>query len=68
MSNKIGELAKDWKSTATKNIADLPEVSVELEVLDDQFETTDQVTKQKKIVNQKVINIDHVNYRVPATV
>ena len=66
--SKIGELAKDFKSSATKNIADLPEVSTELEVFDDQFETTDKVTKQPKVVKQKVIIINNINYRVPVSV
>ena len=65
---KIGELAKDFKSNATKNIAELPEVSTELEVFDDQFEITDKVTKQPKTVKQKVITINGVNYRIPVSV
>ena len=68
MSIKIGELAKDYKSTATKNIADLPEVSIDLEILDDQFETTDKITQQQKVIKQKVISIEGTNYRVPASV
>ena len=68
MSNKIGEIAKDYKSTTTKNIADLPEVSIELEVLDDQFETTDKITGISKVIKQKVICIDGINYRVPTSV
>lgn len=68
MSEKIGNLARDYKSTATKNIADLPEVSIELEVLDDQFETIDKVSGQAKVVKQKVICIDGTNYRIPTSV
>jgi len=66
--SKIGNLAKDYKSTATKNIADLPEVSIELEVLDDQFEATDKITGQSKVIKQKVISIEGTNYRVPTSV
>lgn len=68
MSQKIGELAKDYKSTATKNIAELPEVSIDLEVLDDQFETTDKISGQPKVIKQKVISINGTNYRVPTSV
>jgi len=68
MNNKLGEIAKDYKSNATKNIADLPEVSTELEVFDDQFEITDKVTKQNKTVKQKVVCIDNINYRIPVSV
>ena len=68
MSNKIGEVAKDFKSNATKNIADLPEVSTELEVFDDQFEITDKKTNQPKTVKQKIIRIGEINYRVPSSV
>ena len=68
MGNQIGNFAKDYKSTATKNIADLPEVSTELEVLDDQFETTDLKTKEQKIVKQKIICVNGTNYRVPVSV
>ena len=65
---KIGEVAKDYKSNATKNIAELPEVSTDLEVFDDQFEVVDKKTNQPKVVKQKVITIDSINYRVPASV
>lgn len=65
---KIGELAKEYESKATKNITELPEISTELEVFDDQFETTDKVTKQNKVVKQKVICVGGINYRVPSSV
>lgn len=65
---KIGNLAKDFKSTATKNISDLPEVSIDSEVLDDQFETADKITGQMKTIKQKVISVNGTNYRVPTSV
>ena len=68
MSTKIGEMAKDYKSNATKNITELPEVSTELEVFDDQFETTDKETKEHKVIKQKVITVNGESYRVPASV
>lgn len=68
MAPKISDFAKAYESSTTKNIADLSEVSVEHEVLDDSFETTDKKTGQIKTVNQKIITIDNVNYRVPVSV
>lgn len=65
---KIGELAKEYESKATKNITELAEISTDLEVFDDQFETTDKVTKQLKVVKQKVICVSGINYRVPSSV
>ena len=67
MGNQIGEIAKDYESKTTKNIADLPEVSVKVEVLDDSFEYTDK-TGQNKVVKQKVINVNNESYRVPISV
>lgn len=65
----IGESAKDYEPTAsTKNIADLEKVSTALELLDDEFEFTDKVTKETKKVIQKVIVVDDEKYRVPITV
>ena len=52
----------------TKNIADLNEVSTDLQLEDDEFELIDDVTKQPKVVKQKVIHIDGEKYRVPVSV
>jgi hypothetical protein len=68
MGNQIGEIAKDYKSKKTKNIADLPEVSVKVEVADDSYEWTDDKTQKTKVVNQKVITVNNEQYRVPASV
>ena len=66
---KLGEYAKDYESKATtKNIADLQEVSTDLEMEDDEFEFEDKVTKQVKIVKQKVVIVDGESYRVPVSV
>ncbi|MEI6849710.1 MAG: hypothetical protein WCK29_01600 [archaeon] len=66
---KLNEYAKGYTPTATtKNIADLPEVSADIEMEDDQFEFTDKKTGAVKTVNQKVININGENYRVPVSV
>jgi len=64
---KINEFAKDYESKATRNIAELPEVSVEIELEDDEFEFTDAEGKVKH-VKQKVINLNGENYRVPISV
>lgn len=66
---KINQYAKDYVPTATtKNIADLQEVSTDVEILDDEFELTDKVTHQLKTVKQKVININGESFRVPVSV
>ena len=66
---KLNEFAKDFEpASKTKNIADLKEVSVELDLIDDEFELTDKVTKQIKVVKQKVIVVNGERYRVPTSV
>jgi len=66
---KIGEFAKSYEPIAkTKNISDLAEVSTDLEILDDEFEFEDKVTKQTKTVKQKIVTIAGENYRVPVSV
>jgi hypothetical protein len=67
--SKISEYVKDYElKTTTKNIADLKEVSVELEIEDDEFEYTDKQTNQVKQVKQKVLIVNGESYRVPASV
>ena len=65
---KIGDLAKDFKSTATKNISELPEFLLNWEVIDDTFEVVDKQTGKTKTVLQKVVNVNGVDYRIPASV
>jgi len=66
---KLNEFAQDYEPIATtKNIADLPEVSVDLELEEDSFEFTDKITGQPKKVTQKVIKVDGETYRVPVSV
>jgi len=64
---KLGEYAKEHVSTGTtKNITDLPEVLVDVEIEDDSFEfEKDGVTKT---VNQKVIVVGEEKFRVPVSV
>jgi len=63
----ISEYAKDYiQTSATKNIADLEEVSTDLELLDDSFEFTKD--GDTKTVEQKVILVDDEQYRVPKSV
>jgi len=67
--SKINQYAKDYTSpTKTKNIADLPEVSTDLELEDDEYEFTDKTTNQSKSIKQKVINLNGESYRVPTSV
>ena len=67
--SKISEFAKDYEpQQTTKNIADLTEVSIDLELLDDEFELIDKVTKLPKTIKQKIIVVDGESYRVPITV
>jgi len=64
---KLGEYAKEHiATTATKNITDLPEVKVDMDLEDDSFEF--EKDGETKTVNQKVIVVDDVKYRVPVSV
>ena len=66
---KLNAFAKDYEpASKTKNIADLKEVSTEVDLIDDEFPISDKITKQEKIVKQKVIVVDGEKYRVPASV
>ena len=65
----LNEYAKGYEPLAkTKNIADLKEVSTDIELEDDEFEVTDKATKQAKTVKQKVITVSGEKYRVPNSV
>ncbi len=64
---KLGEYAKEHVSaTATKNITDLPEVSVDLELVDDSFEF--EKDGETKTVNQKVVVVEDEKFKVPTSV
>ena len=66
---KLNEFAKDFEpASKTKNIADLKEVSTDIDLIDDAFEVIDKITKQSKTVKQKVIVVDKEKYRVPSSV
>ena len=65
--SKIGDFAKDYESpSTTKNIAELTEVSTDLELLDDEFEF--EKNGETKTVKQKVIVINEEKFRVPVSV
>jgi hypothetical protein len=67
--SKINEYAKGYApQQTTKNIADLQEVSVDLEIEDDEYEFTDKATKEVRTIKQKVIKLNGETYRVPVTV
>lgn len=66
---KINEFAQGYEPIAkTKNIAELSEVSTDVEIMDDDYEFTDKATKELKTIKQKVITVNNENYRVPLTV
>jgi len=62
----LKQAAQDYKSTTTKNIADLEKVPTNLELIDDSFEVEEN--GKIKTVNQQVIMIDEIKYRIPASV
>ena len=67
MAQKLGEYAKEHVSNiATKNITDLPEVMVDVDIEDDSFEFTKD--GETKTVDQKIITVDEEKYRVPTSV
>lgn len=67
--SKISEYVKDYEpQQTTKNIADLKEVSTDLELEDDTFEFTDKVSKETKTVKQKIVVVNGESYRVPVSV
>lgn len=63
----VKETAIAYEPKMTKNIADLEEFSLDFEMSDDSFETTDDDGKPKT-VEQKVVEINGENYRVPNSV
>jgi len=66
---KLNEYAKDYEPIAkTKNIAELQEVSTDIDIEDDEFTLTDNATQQDKVVKQKVIMVEGEKYRVPVSV
>jgi hypothetical protein len=66
---KLGDYAKDFEpASKTKNIADLKEVSTDIDLIDDEFEITDKITRQSKVVKQKIIIVNEEQYRVPNSV
>ena len=63
----LSEYAQDYESTAkTKNIADLPKVSIDLELTDDEFEF--EKNGETKTVKQKVVIVEGEKHRVPVSV
>jgi|SRR6056297_1233462 len=64
---KLKDEAKDYESKQVNNIADLDEVSVDLDVKEDSFETEDDQGKTKE-VKYKYIEENGEHYRVPNSV
>ena len=65
---KLKDEAMAYEPQQTHNIAELPEVSVDIELQDDEFQTMDKRTGEEKTVHQKVTEIDGKKYRVPNSV
>jgi len=64
----LNDYAKEYTPQAsTKNIADLSEVSTDLELVEDKFEFEDKNGNAKEVV-QKVIVVNNEKYRVPVSV
>lgn len=64
---KLKDEAMAYEPKQTMNIADLDKVSIDLDIEDDEFETTDDEGKAK-MVKQKVAIIEGKKYRVPNSV
>lgn len=64
---KLKEEALSYEAKLTKNIADLNEVSVDIELEDDEFEMEDE-KGETKVVKQKIIVVNGDKYRVPKSV
>lgn len=63
----LKEEAEAYEPKRTHNIADLDEVSVDIDIEDDEFEATDDQGNPKTI-KQKVAIIEGEKYRVPNSV
>jgi hypothetical protein len=69
MAKLLKDFAKDYEPmSTTKNIADLPEVSTDIEIEEDSFDCTDKITGKPKTVTQKIITVGKETYRVPVSV
>ena len=65
----LGEFAENYEPKAkTKNISDLPEISTELELEDDEFQIKNDKGEVVKTVKQKVLVVNGEKYRVPGPV
>ena len=59
----LREESQEYEPSTTKNIADLEAVSLDMKT-----EDREGKTKEGKVFNYKVIVIDNLEYRVPASV
>ena len=64
----IADSARGYESKATKNISELDSVSVELNLVEDEFTFTDNKTGDEKTVKQSIIVVKDEKYRVPVSV
>ena len=66
---KLSVYAKDFEpALKTKNIADLKEVSTEIDLIEDEFEVPAKGNEPAKKVKQKIIMVGGEKYRVPNSV
>lgn len=66
----IKDEAEAYKPKTTKNISELTEVPIDLDMKDSFFEVEEEVDGklQKKKVDTKIVEIDGEEYRVPLSV
>lgn len=64
----LGEFAQSYEPTQkTKNVADLPEISTDLKLVDDEFTFTNEKGVEET-VKQKVVIVDDEKYVVKTSV
>ena len=64
----LGEFAQTYEPKKTKNISELSEIPIDLQLENDEFMGTDFETGEAKLVKQKVVILNGEKYKVPFTV
>ena len=63
------DFAKAYEPAKTRNISELKEIPIDLDLIDDEFVIEkDKETGEKKVVKQKVVILNNEKYRVPISV
>ncbi len=69
MEESIKQGAENYEPKTTKVISDLDKVSVDMVMRDDEYEAPDENDPNKtKKVQQKLITVEGVDYRIPESV